>query len=74
MTHMALWLVMACSSGTVALDPETVAALAEAIEEAPDKADEVLAAKGVDRAAFDAALYDIAADPELTKRYLAARQ
>lgn len=47
--------------------------MAKQIAADPAKRAEVLAAHGVDEATFERALYDIAADAELTGRYEAAR-
>jgi hypothetical protein len=47
--------------------------IAHEIDADPAKRADVLAAHHVDAAAFDRALYDIAADPELTRAYEAAR-
>ena len=60
---------VACNRGAL-----RVPAVAEAIEADPGHADQALAEAGFDKESFDAVLYDIAADPALTKRYLDARE
>lgn len=52
---------------------ELAARLATAIESAPDRAGEILAAEGMTEEQFRALLYGVAADPELSEAYLAAR-
>ncbi|MEJ2215200.1 MAG: hypothetical protein P8099_01170 [Gemmatimonadota bacterium] len=46
-----------------------VAAAAAAIEAKPTAADSILQARGLTRATFNARLYEVAADPELTAAY-----
>ena len=77
MISTIFWIfAMSACGGTVEPDtsPEGVAAVAEAIEADPGHADQALAEAGFDKESFDAVLYDIAADPALTKRYLDARE
>ena len=75
MMHFILIGLLACGmmGESASTDPEAIAALATTISSAPDDADATLSAAGHTRASFDAALYEIAMDPALTKRYLAAR-
>jgi hypothetical protein len=59
------------------LVPEWVtrlAVIANAIEERPAAADSILAAHDMTRADFESRLYDVAADPTLTRAYEAARR
>jgi hypothetical protein len=75
MTGLFLTMWLACSGGAGApsTEPEAIAALATQIADAPGEADSLLEAAGHTRGSFDDALYDIAMDPEKTKRYLDAR-
>jgi hypothetical protein len=75
MTAFVFMWMMACGTGSSdgAMEPEQAAELADAIAADPGQADALLSAQGLDRASFDALLYDIAADPALTERYLEAR-
>lgn len=50
------------------------AAVAKEISVAPEQADEILGKHGLDRDKFDAIIFEIAGDPELTKAYMAARK
>lgn len=50
------------------------ATLANAIAAAPDRADAILADAGVSPEAFEALMYDIAADPSLSADYAALRE
>ena len=75
MTTLILATLLAC--GTVSdgpsSEPEAIAAIANQIAAAPGDAAATLEANGHTAASFDAALYDIAMDPELTRRYLESR-
>jgi hypothetical protein len=51
---------------------QEVAAIATLVKADPAKADKVLADHGLDRAAFEALLFDIAADPAKSQTYAAA--
>jgi hypothetical protein len=74
MTSMLLMMMLACSGGTEAsTEPEAIAALANQVAANPDGADGILEAAGHTRESFDDALYEIAMDPEKSKRYLDAR-
>ncbi len=57
------------------LDPRVAKAaeIAKAIDKDPAKADEVLAAKGLDRDGLEALMYEIAKDPKLAASYEQAR-
>jgi hypothetical protein len=57
------------------LDPkvERAVTLANKISNDPAAADAILTEAGLDRAAFEALLYEIARDPELSKSYAVAR-
>lgn len=58
-----------------ALSPEAkAAAIADAIAADPSKADAALAAQGLTAEAYEALLFDIAADASRTKAYLDARK
>jgi outer membrane biosynthesis protein TonB len=50
------------------------ASVAKEISVAPEQADEILGKHGLDRDKFDAIIFEIAGDPELTKAYMAARK
>lgn len=52
---------------------QLAASLAKEISGAPDKADEILGKRGLDRDKLDALMFEIAGDPALTKRYMDAR-
>jgi hypothetical protein len=54
-------------------DVARAAQIAGAIDKDPDKADEILKQNGMDRAGFDALLFDIASDPAKSDQYAAAR-
>lgn len=58
------------------LDPkvEQAVTLANQISADPSQADSILEAAGMDRGAFEALLYEIAKDPELSKSYAIARE
>ena len=60
---------------TPKLDPrvEQAVTLANRIAAAPDSADTILDEAGMDRSAFEALLFEIARDPELSKSYAVAR-
>jgi hypothetical protein len=53
---------------------QLAASVAKEISVAPEQADEILAKNGLDRDKFDAMIFEIAGDPELTKAYMAARR
>jgi hypothetical protein len=67
-TTMWIWLA-ACGGSPVT----EAAAIADEIAKDPAKADAVLQAHGTTAAAYEAQLYEIAADPAQTDEYLAAR-
>lgn len=70
-----LWALVACSTPvTPASTPAELAAVADEIVATPADADTILANHGLDRAGFEAKLYDIASDPAMSKEYLAARK
>ena len=52
---------------------QLAALVAKEISGAPDKADEILNTLNLDRDKLDALMFEIAADPALTKRYMDAR-
>lgn len=56
-------------------DPRVVQAaeVARELANAPEKADDVLAQKNLDREKLDALMYEIASDPDLTEQYRIAR-
>lgn len=57
------------------VDPETfkaVVTVAKGVRADPAKADEVLKESGLTRAQLEDALYEIAADPQLSERYAKA--
>ena len=64
----------ACDSGSAA-DPEVAKAakIAKDIEAAPDKAEATLKAAGMSVEDFESLMMDIAADPEKTKAFEAAK-
>lgn len=72
MMLITTWL-WACSS-TSPTSPEGMAALADRIAADPANAESVLSEAGLDRAAFEARLFEIAADEAETDAYLAARK
>lgn len=53
---------------------QLAAAVAKEISAAPEQADDILGKHGLDRTKFDAIIFEIAGDPELTKKYMAARR
>jgi type IV secretory pathway VirB10-like protein len=53
---------------------QLAASVAKEISVAPEQADEILGKHGLDRDKFDALIFEIAGDPELTKAYMAARR
>ncbi len=53
---------------------QLAALVAREISAAPELADDILAKHGLDRDKFDAIIFEIAADPALTKAYMAARR
>lgn len=75
-----LLLALACSGGgsgssEPSLSPvEQAAAVARAIQADPAQADAALAEQGMTREAFEALLYEIAADPDKTAAYRDALQ
>jgi hypothetical protein len=70
-TMWAMALLIACSGGSPATE---AAAIANEIEKDPANADAVLKKHGTTAAAFEAQLYEIAADPAQTDEYLSARK
>jgi len=58
------------------LDPkvEQAVTLANQISANPGEADDILDQAGMDREAYEALLYEIAKDPELSKSYAVARE
>lgn len=71
---LMLSVLLACGGSPTTLTPESAAALADAIETSPSGADAALEEAGVDAEAFEAYLFTVAEDAELTRRYLAARR
>lgn len=85
---MLLALLLACSTPEPAPKPaaapvaapaalpsepvDRAVTLARRIAAEPERADAILAEYRLDRAALDALLYDIAADPRLSRRYAEA--
>ena len=63
----------ACST-TAELTPESAGALAKEIAANPAGAEDAVEAAGTDAATFEAYLFTVAADADLTRRYLTARQ
>lgn len=64
---------------TAPADPAMVrvqlaAAVAKEISAAPERADEILGKHGLSREKFDALVFEIAADPALTRAYMQARR
>jgi hypothetical protein len=53
---------------------QLAATIAREIAGAPEQADEILGKHGLDRDKFDAMIFEIAGDPELTRKYMAARK
>ena len=53
---------------------QLAAVVAREIAAAPELADDILDRHGLDRDRFDAMIFEIAGDPELTKAYMAARR
>lgn len=53
---------------------QTAVKVAREISADPEHADDVLARHGLDRDKLDALMFEIAADPELTDAYMAARR
>ena len=74
MSYALILMLWACGGSAGDVSPEAVAAVADAIEANPSGADKALEEAGFTRASFDDALYAIAKDQDLTKRYLAARK
>lgn len=60
------------ASAPAQLDAAALGGLARQIVASPQDADQLLAAAGLDRATFEARLYDIAADPAQSAAYAAA--
>jgi hypothetical protein len=73
---MTLWisLLLACTTEAFELTPESAAELANRIAASPSTAEGVLQEAGTDAQAFEAYLYTVAEDVELSRRYLAARK
>jgi hypothetical protein len=73
---MTLWitLMLACTPEPAALTPESAAELANRIAASPSTAATVLQEGGTDAKTFEAYMYTVAEDAELTRRYLAARK
>lgn len=70
-----IFTLLACSTPvTPASTPAELAAVADAIVATPSDADAILTSHGLDRAGFEAKLYEIATDPAKSKEYLAARK
>jgi hypothetical protein len=70
---LILTFLMGCGS-SAELTPASAAALADQISDNPAAADTVVVDAGLDAATFEAYLYEIAADPALTRQYLDARK
>ncbi len=64
---------LACSTEAPST-PAELAAVADEIVTTPADADAILAKHGLDRATFEAKLYEIAEDANLSKEYLGARK
>jgi hypothetical protein len=61
-------------ASTIPEKVQLAAAVAREISAAPELADEILGKHGLDRDAFDAIVFEIASDPQLTTAYMAARR
>jgi hypothetical protein len=66
-------MLLACGTTPVTLTPESAGSLADALVASPGTAETILAEAGTDAATFEAYLFTIAEDAELTRRYLSAR-
>ena len=53
---------------------QLAAVVAREISGDPDRADEILGKHGLDRDKLDALMFEIADDPQLTEKYMAARR
>ncbi len=73
MTYFLLAL-LACSAAAPTLTPESAARLADEIAASPATADTILSNAGTDPKTFEGFLFTVAEDPDLTRRYLAARR
>jgi hypothetical protein len=70
---IGLFALTACGGGGADVSQaKEAAALAKQIQAKPDQADAILKEAGTDRAAFEALLYDIAADPDASRAYAEA--
>ena len=73
MCALGLLALTACGGGGPGVtQARDAAALAKRIQAQPDAADSILSEAGTDRAAFEALLYDIAADPAASRAYAEA--
>ena len=70
---MLFTLFLACGSAPTELTPESAGAIADKIAASPGTADAILSDAGTDAAVFEAYLFTVAADADLSRRYLAAR-
>lgn len=72
---LALSLLFACATADpgAGLTPESAGRLADAIAASPASAATILSDAGTDATTFEAYLFTVAEDAELTRRYLAAR-
>lgn len=72
---LLLTLLAGCAADPVAPDPVAeAAAIAREVEAAPDRATEILAAHGTTTEQFEALMFEIAADPEKSAAFEAARR
>jgi len=74
-TLVAALLLAACGGKPVppgADDVAGIAAIASEVKAEPAKADAILQQHGLDRATFEALLYQVAADPAKSKTYAGA--
>lgn len=76
-----LALLLACEPGVgpaavdvQALDGVALAALADRIDAAPSDADAILRGASLDRAGFEALLYEVASDPVQARAFREARR
>lgn len=71
LSAIALLALTACGSfgGPDVTAARDAAAISRQIKANPEKTDTILKEAGTDRAAFEALLYDIAADPDASRAY-----
>lgn len=71
---LILSLLLACGSTSGGpLTPESAAKIADQIHTSPTTSDAILRDAGTDAPTFEAYLFTVAADADLSRRYLAAR-